>query len=384
MKYLTLLPLLLSLSLSAQESEGIVFAEQPFEDLLARARAEDKLIFIDAYTTWCGPCKMMTAKVFPDPEVGKVYNDRFINAKFNMERGEGIDLARRYSVAVYPTYLFVNGEGELVHRGIGYIPKPALLELADVAVSDLSLGALENRYQSGDRDPEFMATFAQALAASNEEERADRLVSDFLDTQKDWTTPSNLRLLVTSPGQVGSQRMNFLIEHATLAETTLEAGIATQTIQRALVNDYHRRNRKRSLVAPEEIAGYYAENAGELADQLHSAYALIYYERTGDMESYLPRAMEHYSTYPSEDYTELNSLAWTFFEESDDPKQLAQAIEWAEKSVALRTYYPNLDTLAWLYHKTGQQDKAEATATRAIEYAKADSLDYTATLKIFQ
>ncbi|THH36513.1 thioredoxin family protein [Neolewinella litorea] len=383
MKYLILLTFL-SLTLSAQEGEGIVFVEKPFEELLAQARAEDKLIFIDAYTTWCGPCKMMTAKVFPDPRVGEVYNERFINAKFNMEAGEGIGLAQRYAVVAYPTYLFVNGEGELVHKGLGYIPVPALLELADVAVSDISLGALEHRYRTGERDPAFIGTYAQALAASNEEAKADRLVGDYLATQDDWSKPANLRLLLTSPGQLGEKRMNYLIENANLVETALGKGSVVQTVQRAIVNAYHRQNRKRSLVPPAEIASFYAENAGQLSDQLLSGYELIYYEREGNMDKYLPLAMKHYSSYPSEDYTELNGLAWTFFEQSDDPEQLARAIEWAEKSVALRAYYPNLDTLAWLYYKTGQQEKAEATATRAIEHAKADSLDYTATLKIFQ
>lgn len=383
MKYLLLLSLF-SLTLSAQESTGIVFAEKPFEELLAEARESDKLIFIDAYTTWCGPCKMMTAKVFPDPAVGEVYNDRFINAKFNMEEGEGVGLARRYAVMAYPTYLFINGEGELVHKGLGYIPVPALLELADVAVSDYSLGALEQRYLAGERDAEFIGFYAEALAASNEEARADRIVEDYLASQDDWSEPANLRLLLTSPGELGGKRMNYLIRHAEQVEQSLGSGSAIQTIQRALVNAYHRQHRKRSLVAPDEIADFYTEHAGPLAGQLQDAYGLIYYERAGDMEQYLPLAVQYYSTYPTDDYTELNSLAWTFFEQSDDPEQLAQAIEWAEKSVALRAYYPNLDTLAWLYYKTGQQEKAEATATRAIEHAKADSLDYTATLKIFQ
>ena len=72
------------------------------------------------------------------------------------------------------------------------------------------------------------------------------------------------------------------------------------------------------------------------------------------MDEYLPAALAYYTAYPSDDYTELNSLAWTFYEGTDDPAQLAQAIEWAEQSVAIRAYYPNLDTLAWLYKKVGR------------------------------
>jgi len=381
-----LFPLLLfATALTAQEaSPGIDFVEKPFADLLAQATAEDKLIFLDAYTTWCGPCKMMSAKVFPDEQVGQVFNERFINAKIDMEKGEGPALARRYVVSAYPTYLFINGEGELVHRGIGYIPKPALLRLADVAVSDRSTGALGARYEAGERDPAFLKTYAEALASSNEGARADAVVSDYLDTQSDWSTPENLGLIISSPGELGDKRMLYLIENATDIESELGSGSVANTVQRTIINNYHIANRKRSLVSPEEIAPFYALHAGKLEDRLLGQYALIYYERQNDMAAYLPAAIDHYSAYPSQDYSELNSLAWTFYEHAEDPEQLRQAIEWAKQSVDLRRYYPNLDTLAWLYHKTGQQQKAEATAKQAIEIAKAEELDYSATEKIFE
>ena len=379
-----LLLLLLSFALHAQQGSGITFQEKPFEDLLAQAKQEDKLIFIDAYTTWCGPCKMMTAKVFPDQRVGEVYNERFINAKFDMEKGEGPGLAGRYSVSAYPTYLFVNGDGELVHKGLGYIPIPALLELADVAVSDESIGALSDRYAAGERNPAFVKMYAQVLTDNYEQERADAVVRDYLADQPDWSTPENQSLLLASPGSLSDKRMQYLIANAESVDRNLGKGSVAGTVQRALVNEYHRANRKRSLVPPAEIEEFYTENAGPLKEQLLMQYELIYYERQDDMERYLPAALAYYAAYPSEDYTELNSIAWTFFEHASDPQQLAQAIAWAEKSVAINPYYPNLDTLAWLYQKTGQQEKAETTARLAIEYAKSEELDYSETEKIFE
>ena len=383
------LPLLLFLTLwvssaFAQSSSGIVFEEATFASLLTQAKAEDKLIFIDAYTTWCGPCKMMTAKVFPDSAVGEVYNARFINAKFDMEEGEGPGLAQRYSVAAYPTYLFVNGDGELVHKGIGYIPKPALLELADVAVSDASLYALGQRYAAGQRDPAFVMQYAQVLTRNYEAQRADEVVEGYLDGQADWSTDENLALLLASPGAVGDKRMVYLTEHADEIESRLGSGTVVNPLQRVLVNTYHNAHQKRSLVEPRELSAYYRQHGGPIADRLIEHYALTYYEREDKMDEYLPAALAYYTAYPSDDYTELNSLAWTFYEGTDDPAQLAQAIEWAEQSVAIRAYYPNLDTLAWLYKKVGQDKKARATALLAIEAAKAEELDYSATEKILE
>ncbi|MGB3800719.1 MAG: thioredoxin family protein, partial [Lewinella sp.] len=380
-----LFPLLLfcSLAVSAQQEIGIEFKREAFDDLLSQAKQDQKLIFIDAYTTWCGPCKMMDAKVFPDPEVAEVFNERFINAKFDMEQGEGLSLASRYSVAAYPTYLFVDGDGELVHKAVGYIPKPALLELADVAVSDQSLGAMKKRYDGGDRSPEFVSNYARSLTTNYEQAQADRVIADYLESQSDWTSPENTKLILESPGDLGDKRMDFLIEHAATVDDQ-HGDRVYSVIERALVNQYHQSNRKRSLVAPDEIEPYLREQAPELTDRLLPRYAMVYHQRQKDMASYLAVAADYYTRFPSDDYAELNTVAWNFFEHSEDADQLAMAIDWAKKSVEIRPYYPNLDTLAWLYDKTGQEEKAKSTARLAIEYAKAESLDYSETEKLLQ
>ena len=83
-------------------AQGIQFVHSSWQQVLAQARAEHKLVFLDAYTTWCGPCKMMTAKTFTDSAVAAYYNAQFINVKIDMEAGEGPMLAQRYEVHYFP------------------------------------------------------------------------------------------------------------------------------------------------------------------------------------------------------------------------------------------------------------------------------------------
>ncbi len=122
MKKITLIMLCLGAFLfgKAQDnSKGIKFETGTFSDILAKAKAEDKLIFMDVYATWCGPCKQMSKNVFPLEKVGTYFNKGFVNAKFDAEKGEGITLAKRYKVTAYPTFLLINGDGELVGRLVG-------------------------------------------------------------------------------------------------------------------------------------------------------------------------------------------------------------------------------------------------------------------------
>ena len=116
-------------SLNAQEGTQIQFFEGTFEEALATASKENKLIFMDAYTTWCGPCKWMASNTFTNASVAEFYNKNFINVKMDMERGEGPGLARKYRVMAYPTLLFINPEGEIAHKKMGALPAEAFLDL---------------------------------------------------------------------------------------------------------------------------------------------------------------------------------------------------------------------------------------------------------------
>jgi len=125
-----------SLTAMAQDSAtGIQFFEGPFEEALAKAAAEDKLIFMDAYTTWCGPCKWMSKNTFTDGAVADYFNENFINIKMDMERGEGPQLARKFRIRGYPTLLFLDAEGAIAHQKLGALAAEPFLELGKTALA---------------------------------------------------------------------------------------------------------------------------------------------------------------------------------------------------------------------------------------------------------
>ena len=108
--------------------QGIEFVGMDFNSALAEAKKTNKLIFIDAYTSWCGPCKKMAATAFMDQNVSNVFNSKFINLKVEMEKSvDGPEIAKRYGVKAYPTLLFINGDGKLVKSVVGYQTPEQLL-----------------------------------------------------------------------------------------------------------------------------------------------------------------------------------------------------------------------------------------------------------------
>lgn len=123
---------MIAMTSSSSESKGIQFSKLTVDEAKAESENTGKLIFIDAYTNWCGPCKRMAATSFQDPEVGKVFNEKFINLKVEMEKdADGPELARMYRVKAYPTLLIIDGNGNLIKRVVGFQTKDHLLALAN-------------------------------------------------------------------------------------------------------------------------------------------------------------------------------------------------------------------------------------------------------------
>ena len=118
----------------AVQEAGITFSHIDFKAAKALAKKENKLIFIDAYTTWCGPCKLMSKTVFKEKAVGDYYNEHFVNLKVDMETAEGLFLGKRYNVTGYPTFLYLTPDGTLIKKSMGATKSPTFIGYGKSAV----------------------------------------------------------------------------------------------------------------------------------------------------------------------------------------------------------------------------------------------------------
>ncbi len=117
---------------AAAPAAGIKFGKLTWEKALKQAKSSGKLIFIDVYTSWCGPCKQMAKNTFTNDQVGELFNAKFINMKLDAElEADGIKVAQDYKVTAYPTLLFINGDGKLVKRVVGYQTPEKLIAVAE-------------------------------------------------------------------------------------------------------------------------------------------------------------------------------------------------------------------------------------------------------------
>lgn len=112
-----------------KEEIGVNFLDISYQEALNKAKSENKLIFIDCYTSWCGPCKLMMNTVFKDEKVATFMNDQFINLKLNMEEeGDGQMIYSNYKIISFPTYLILDSKGTIINRFEGSSDSIAFME----------------------------------------------------------------------------------------------------------------------------------------------------------------------------------------------------------------------------------------------------------------
>ena len=133
---LLLLALFIGIELSSTTShsqpaeQGITFFEGSLEQALAQAGKEKKLVFLDIYAVWCGPCKRLKATTFKDPAVGEYFNSRFVSIAIDGEKGEGPALAQKLKLTAYPTLFVLDAKGNVVRKMVGFrTPEQLLAEI---------------------------------------------------------------------------------------------------------------------------------------------------------------------------------------------------------------------------------------------------------------
>lgn len=387
MKKTVLLFLLFPLFVTAQNNSGIRFQNLSWSQLLAKAKTEKKLVFVDAFTTWCGPCKQMSAEVFPEKTVGDFFNANFINAKIDMEKGEGLTIAEKYQVEAYPTYLFVNGDGKLVHKAIGYYEVPDFINIGkDAKDPAKQFYTLKEKYDNGSRQPELL--YNLVIAASDLDDKdAGKIGKDYFKTQKNLLTKDNLELMLRLTDSPLDEHYSFLTKNETeagkiLGDTEVKMAIDNIVLRYAISKQDENAPVSKQIESVETIAKKYRPAS---AKNLAQAYGLYLSLQTEDFAAYEKIALEYTDRNISElSAMQLNEIAWNFFLNVENKSSLRKALAWILESIKKDSNSYNNDTAANLYNKLGDKKNAKVYAEKAISLGKTAGDDVSETEELLK
>lgn len=185
-KSLILSTMFLCIALGTLSAQGIQFTGTSVAETQKLASQDGKLIFIDFYTDWCGPCKALSKTVFTLAEVGEYFNKNFYSCKVNAEKGDGVALAKKYDVRAFPTLLFINSAGDVVQRLVGSVGADKLLNAAQEAVTSLddpnSYANIVKLYPEKKNDPDYLLRYIDAMTKASQRPVKD--IETYLSLQK--------------------------------------------------------------------------------------------------------------------------------------------------------------------------------------------------------
>lgn len=415
------------------DAQGVKFQEGlTWKQLLKKAKEENKYIFVDCYTTWCGPCKAMDKEVYPDTSVGAILNDKFIAVKMQMDKtpkdNEAIQqsyqdaafLADKYKVIMYPTYLFFSPNGTLVHKDHGLKQPPDFIAVVETALTPgrvykdpfAEYDRLLSEYKNGEKNYSKLPYMVTKARDALQWGVADSLTKDYYkylqkQPKRKIYTKENLEVIgnqITSSKDPffhlffpDGRKVNQVMGNIFYADNVVDRVIMLEDADPLLGKE------------GSETGVYHAEVANTPEPDWNKMFTTIKekYDRKYAERNLLSAKIKWYGNYHRwpewmaaniekiekfgvdttnklED-VDLNIVAWEIFMRSEDTSQINSAIRWMAGVARRNCCVPmgvKWDTYANLLHKAGRTDEALPWEQKAIQEAK--DTNNKSDIKLFQ
>lgn len=389
MKKALLFALLLPFFAVAQD-KGIHFEHGlSWAEIQAKAKAENKYIFIDCFTTWCGPCKYMSANIFPLEEVGNFMNDKYISVKVQMDEtakdneevkkwyADAKMIGEKYSVRAYPTFLFFAPDGSIVDRQVGGGEAQAFIErCADALKPEKQYYTQLDQYNKGKKDPEFLRSLALLALDKYDQKNAATFSKLYLDQQKDLYTKENLEFINKFTNSSKDVGFKMFLEHPDKVNKILGSGAAENKIMEiAAQEEIYPKLMKKDKSAPDwaGLEKAVKEKYPKLAEEMLLKTKVQYFSYVKDADNAVANIIAYMKKYGHKaDPQELNEYAWTIFEKCNDMKCIEQALEWSKRSFKDKEVPAFMDTYANLLFKSGKKADAIAWEEKALKSANEE------------
>jgi len=233
-KILSVLTLITVLT-TVMAAQGIEFVDMKWQEALAEAKEQNKLLFVDAYAQWCGPCKRMAKHEFTKEAVGDYYNANFVNLKLDMESPNGRTFDSSYPVSAYPTMFFLDGDGKVVRKIKGGQKGDQLISMAKGVVNSYDYSAdYKVKYDEGDRSYETVYNYVKTLNQSGKSSLA--ISNQYLRSEPELTAEQELAFIAEAAVESDSKLFEQLLDQKKATVELLGAAAYDKIIMRACDN----------------------------------------------------------------------------------------------------------------------------------------------------
>ena len=353
-------------------AQGIDFFHGTWAEALEEAKQQDKIIFVDAYAEWCGPCKRMARNVFTDAKVGAFYNENFINMKLDMEKGEGLKFRKKYPVSAFPTLFFIDYTGELIAKIKGAQQAEPFIQLGKSALKKVDRSSdYAAEYEKGKREPELVYNYVKALNQAGKPSL--KIANEYLDSQKDLDTKDNLMFILEAASEADSRIFDLLIEKKKALTAITSAKIVNEQIEKACRATAIKAIEFESEELLEEAKAKMKKHYPERAKAFAYSMDMDFCKKMGDANKYTKICSNYAKKIAKDDAKQLYELA-TELEQSfaHDKNAMIEAEKLMAKAAKNGTSYSYYYHYARVLSKNGKKTDALDAAKKSLEIAKAE------------
>ena len=350
-KYLFIWICLIGAQVTTAFAQGIEFQHGSLAEIKEMAKAKNKLIFIDFYTDWCGPCKMMSKEVFPQKEVGDFYNMNFIAVKIDAEKGEGPGIAKQYRVNGYPTLTYINYKGEVVHKFVGSTDVKDFLEHGKMALlpqGDYEI--LKARFTKNELNNEELYRYFMQVKSRGDIPETDKVFNYYLGKVA-AVNAATYDLIVKHVSTTDSKGFKYVELHREGFGTAVGKEKVEGYIKKLYQDEFQIKVWYKSYKTPSDYQNAKAilKSKVQLTPKEELGYDTDFYLRTEDEENYMLNAKKLVETYYYNDDLMISNVLGGGSRLVKSEKNLLVTKKWAERAVALNNNFINNASLAMVY-----------------------------------
>lgn len=365
------------------KAEGIEFEKGDWASVKAAAKANHKVIFIDFYTDWCAPCKVMAQTIFPLKDVGDFYNKNFVCVQINAEKGEGIALRKKYSIGAYPTMMFTNDQEEIVYRAIGSSSAGEFIDQGKIALRAPSeeFAQLKSKYLKDElTKEELYKYYLHVKAQSNYKET--KAVFD-----KYFAVAANVSLdmfqtITSGVSDPNSKAFLYLQDHQdefskVAGKEKVDSYIRETLIRDVEFNSYV--NNGEYLAAKEGL-----KKKINLSEKEELHLDANYYCEVKDKDRYMAASTKLADKYLQNDDLGLSNQIGGSMRFNLNQDELLIVKSWAERALAIKDNALNNATLAMVYKNLKNKEQALKYINRSLAVCERDHETYTSRVEMFK
>jgi thioredoxin-related protein len=367
-------------------AQGIRFNDKiTWSQMLNNAKIYNKYIFIDAYTTWCIPCKEMSVNVFPNQTLGEYINERFISVKVQMDETENDSdhvknwrkYARRmetiFDVGVYPTILLLSPDGSLVAKSEGLSsPDELLLFIQRTVTNYEALVHDVDEFHNGNADTSFLKRLVVKAESLLQNEIANDVAQSFINglSEKELLQKDNLLFTYVYTKRSSDRGFKFFQTSSTEVDKTLRAPNASKhKINTIIFSEEVKPYTINGVPDWNEITTRIVRKYGYIDREYYHGFRMIY---ALDKELWKDFG-KYYKLYFKVAYSRsgfhINNLSWKVFQHINNKRTLRVAVKTMKYNNEHKDINSpiTIDTYANLLYKLGRRRQAIQWESKAVE-----------------